>query len=332
VVCHLEEIGPERPPLREETLLRRPFHVPRQKDGAPSVTEADHDRIVVPCLSRARATRCRAGRVQHLQPRTTEPQCDPAARPQHGSADRLRRPLDRSDPAVLPLGADPDRFGAEHPEDRRPSCDVVAVRVGEDEEIQPQHSEGAQSRRHDTCPRIEISARQPARVDEHRPARREPHQDRVPLPDIEDHDIQASGGPRQPAPRRQGRRERDQEQPRAPAPAAARQERSRRREQEEQRDHPPRGRLDEERGAREIGGQAGAPGQETDERRRCGDERGGGAGPQERQWRGDRADAEARGRERHRRQVRDDTREGDGVEVPGGQRGGRDKRRGGGRE
>ena len=327
MVRHLEEVGTQQPCSPEETLLRGPFHVPGQEDGAPPVAQPHHDRVVVSGPARARAAPRPARRVEHFEPHPAEPLRDAAARSQDGCAGVPRRPLHRCDPGVLSRRADPDGVGTEHRDDRRHPAEVIAVRVGDHDEIEPQHSEGAQGRRHDAGSRIEVTAKEPAGIDQDRSAFGKPHENRVPLADIEGNNLEAPVGSRRPAADGDCRDEPKKEQPGKGAAAAGRKNPGRGGEQRQERDHPPRRRLDEEGRPRQVRGNPGAPGQKSDERRRRGHKPSGPIGPEDRQRRRDRGEPETDRRERDRGEIRDEPGQRDGVEMPGGQGSGRDQRR-----
>ena len=68
---------------------------------------------------------------------------------------------------------------------------MIAVRVGDRQDIQPQDSESAQGGCDDLGADVELRMRKPSGVDEHGRPRRIPHQHGVPLPDIDHHHLQS---------------------------------------------------------------------------------------------------------------------------------------------
>jgi hypothetical protein len=267
VVGHLQEVRRDRATLREEARLGGSLHVASQEEAPSPVPKPEDEGLVVAGSAGAGACFPPRRGVEHLQPHAAEMGDESAPRQEQPRAAFLRRLLERPESRVVESrGADPDRLGTEHPDDRRRAAEMVLVRVGDDEEIEAQHPEGAQGRRDDACSDIEVAARQSAGIHEQGAALRRPHQEGVSLPDVEGDEIEPPGGLRiAAAPGEKHGDDRGQGEERATWDGAARECRSARQHQEE-RGHPPRGRLDEKRRGREIRRDRGAAIEPRDER------------------------------------------------------------------
>jgi hypothetical protein len=265
VVRHFEEAGRERFPRRRDRFLRGVLEISGQEGRLPSPREAQRQRVVVADRPRRGA---RSGGIQHREPHSLPGQVNPAARPHDRRSNLLRR-LFRS--GVTPIStariAQPQRLGAEGAENRRSPAQMIAVRVRHHEEIELQDPQGPQRRRHDPRPHVEVVAGPPSRIDEDGAAARQPHQDGVPLADVEHDDLQAAVRPHDSSPQDEAGPENRQECRACDAPGGGTERAEPQRREAGGRHDAPRRRLDEDRSAWNCRAGGGARAQRRDERR-----------------------------------------------------------------
>ena len=327
---HLEQIGGDRHSGGQEVALDFGLDVAGQENGAPAVRHPQDERLVVGSQPPAWG----AAGVRDIEASAAKVDAHAAARPQDDDAEMGGGRFETAYGGVVGgQGSEPERRRPELRQDRGGAADVIAVRVGHRHDVEPQQPHGTQGRRDHPRPDVELHAPQPAGIDQHRRARRRAHEDRVPLADIDRHDLHPTGGGapaarRVEAPARQETRG-QQERHRcrgAPRPHAGRAAR-RRHGGEQGDDKGPRGRDDPQAACRQAGaGGGGAVNRlEQDARERdrvCRDLR-------QRRRRGQRDETEQQAgrRRRHRHQVGRQSGRADAVKVARRQRRGRDKRR-----
>jgi hypothetical protein len=198
---------------RDQLGLDLRLGVPRQEE-APALERAEeHDRDVVHRAAVAgRLGRDTGGvRREHVEvdpiEREAVARCDAAARGPAFREDRREGLVPRAEARHPGLHDPPDAVTLQ---DQRQSRDMVLVRVGQHDEVDP-----AVPRRHPSVERDEEPVGIRAAVDEHAPAGRAGHEDRIPLSDVEDDDMDAAVGPRGAGDNEDGDRERP-EQPGQP--------------------------------------------------------------------------------------------------------------------
>ncbi len=200
VVRHLEHVGVDRPPgarrEREEPALGALLDVAGQQEGPPAEDDAKHERAVV-------VARLLAVRPEHLDPRAADLERVARAHVAHRDAGRREATAKLVETPVAP-GHEQRAPDAHAREDGAESARVVDVAVARDYVVEPRDAERPERLADDTLADVEpfgeertplleperrVETRTPARVDEHRLARRKPHERRVALADVEEEDM-----------------------------------------------------------------------------------------------------------------------------------------------
>ena len=186
----------------QERVIRLPFHIAGQQDRDAAVFQPEHDGAVVRAVGRAtiRGHERRGGMKDH---RADATQSDQAVARGHAVGDdpaggnEIEQPVQQTGVAPLPrLQQVPDLELLRHV--NQPS-EVIVVRMGEDDRVQPLYPSVSEKRCENPRARIETLHSRTA-VHQHCPAVGELHEDRVALTHVEEDDLQAIAIPEDPPP------------------------------------------------------------------------------------------------------------------------------------
>lgn len=184
VVPHLEEAGLQIAFLPEEIRFHTAIQIASQEGRPLTADQAKNERIAVGPFQ---GVPFASLRIEDLQTRSPDDQ--PASPP--GVDHRDREPLGQGLYAAHHpiLGGHPPEPQGPRPEllhDGAGAAQMIAVGMGDRQDVDPEQSHTPQRRRHYAGTAVEARAEDSPGVDQHAGAGWKAHQDRVPLPDVED--------------------------------------------------------------------------------------------------------------------------------------------------
>jgi hypothetical protein len=189
VVRHLEQVGGDRRVAGQEIALDLGLDVAGEEDGAPAMRHPQDERLVVGSQPLGRD----AAGVGDIEARAAEVNAHAAPWPQYGDPEIGGGRFEAAHGGVAGRQSpEPQRRRSELRQDRRGAADVVAVRVGHGHDVETQNPHGAKGRGDHPRTNVEVGYPQAAGIDQHGRARRGAHEDGIPLPDIERHDLHPS--------------------------------------------------------------------------------------------------------------------------------------------
>ncbi len=180
MVGHLEDVRPQGVRASHQVPLRVALDVTGQQDGPPRPCHAQHDGQLVPLPVRP-AVGAAGRRMQHLDRQAAEPRPLTGDRAMHRHTLGERIGDERLGSVIVGRRSGPELADHDVVEHVGQSVEVVGIRVGQDDEVDPVAA-GAS----------EVVDRRPVGPAVHeQPHARRLHEDRVPLPDVDGHDAQA---------------------------------------------------------------------------------------------------------------------------------------------